>query len=519
MWGFFILFVFINMESKYIFERRSWNPQEIESEAKKYQTKDEFKKNSSAFYAAKKISKDFFDQVTSHMKVLSKRWSNEELENEAKKYTTKALFMAANPKAYGAAMRRGEEFWNRVTSHMPKIHKTWTDDLLRQEAQKYSTPTEFSKFSSSAYQLSRGKGKEFFDDITSHMDRIIPWTEEMIREEALKYKSKSEFVQQSGGAYQAAKRLGILDDVVSHMELKGSKFARAIYSYEFPDKSVYVGLTYDFGKRNNSHMNSESSSVFQHMMKTGYKPTLKKLTSFMNKDEASRMETKLAQKYKEEGWNLLNKAKTGALGGDTVLWTREQIQSEAQKYDTLKDFYENAASAIQAAKKIGDDFYQQIIGSMKMGLKYWSDEELDKIAKQYKTRQEFVDNDPMAYQAAKRRGDEFYNSITDHMGYQRIQWTEDLLRKESMKYKSKNEFAKSSPSAYKISRDKGKLFFNDITKHMIGNISWTDESLMDEIKKYSTYSDFKKYSTPAYTALKRRKQLYMAKGYYNTIGK
>jgi predicted GIY-YIG superfamily endonuclease len=519
MWGFLIMFVFINMNSKYILERRSWTPQEIESEANRYQTKDEFRKNSPAFYAAKNISKDFFDQVTSHMKVLSKRWSDEELEKEAKKYTTKALFMVGNPKAFGAAMRRGEEFWNRVTSHMPKIHKTWTDDLLQQEAQKYSTPGEFNKFSPSAYTLSRNRGKEFFDDITSHMDRIIPWTEEMIREEALKYKSRSEFAQESGGAYRAAQRLGILDDVVSHMELKGSKFTRAIYSYEFPDKSVYVGLTYDFDKRNRTHMTSESSSVFQHMMKTGYRPTLKKLTSFMDKEEASRMETKLAQKYKDEGWKLLNKAKTGALGGDTLLWTREQIQTEAQKYDTLKDFYENAASAIQAAKKIGDEFYQQIISGMKMGLKYWSDEELKKIAKQYKTRQEFVDNDPMAYQAAKRRGDEFYDSITKHMGYQRTQWTEDLLRKEAMKYKTKNQFAKLSPSAYVVSRNKGKVFFNDITKHMIGNISWTDESLMDEIKKYSTYSDFKKLSTPAYTALKRRKQLSLAKDYYNNIVK
>ena len=52
----------------------------------------------------------------------------------------------------------------------------WTDELLRQEALKYTTKKDFLKNSESAYKTAKRRG--IFDEITQHMDRVKIWTYE-----------------------------------------------------------------------------------------------------------------------------------------------------------------------------------------------------------------------------------------------------------------------------------------------------------------------------------------------------
>lgn len=448
--------------------RLPWTDDELRQEALKYDTKSTFIKNSSsAAQIAQRRGKDFWDDITSHMDPAITIWSDEMLRDEALKYKTKKDFEVGNPKAYQVAYKRGEEFWDSITNHMEKLKKLrWTDEELRQEALKYNTLTDFERFSGGALNTARRKGKDFYNDITSHMNKNIQWTDESIKDEALKYNTRSEFSKGSIGAYTAAKRLGILDDVTTHMELQGSRFKRLIYAYEFPDNTVYVGLTFNMDKRNRSHMNSESSAVYQHMNKTGLIPTKKTLTVFMDKDEASKKETEIENKYRNEGWTLLNRTKTGGLGGNKLKWDKETIKTEALKYDNLSDFYLYAPSALGAAKSFGNDFYQDVTKHMSRKITYWTDEMLRDEALKYDTKNKFSKGSNKAYNAAKRRGDEFFNSITSHMNKVRKSWSEDELRNEASKYKTKNQFSKNSSSAYQLSRRKGKDFFNSVTAHM-----------------------------------------------------
>lgn len=46
----------------------------------------------------------------------------------------------------------------------------------------------------------------------------VKWTNAEVRKEAAKYKTKKEFNQACQSAYQAARKMGILDEVCSHMD-------------------------------------------------------------------------------------------------------------------------------------------------------------------------------------------------------------------------------------------------------------------------------------------------------------
>lgn len=501
---------------------KKWTEDELRSEALKYSTRTDFQNQSpNADAAARARGKQFFDDITSHM-ILKKRdkFSDEDLEREAQKYKTKIDFQKNSPSEYQTAQRRGKDFYDKITQHMEnqltywdiskikeviskyetikdlrtenpsayswllslkkknpqswedltknlvRKHRTWTDQDLENEAKKYTKLSDFWKYSSSAAQTSKDRGKDFYNQITKHLEKITQWTDDMLKDEAKKYNTLPEFKKNSPNAVQAAYKRGILQDITMHMEKTGSRFQRLIYAYEFPDKSVYVGLTYNLNKRDRSHMNSPTSAVNIHIQNTGLRPIRKSLTEFMTKEEASKMEGRLKDKYESEGWTILNKAKTGALGGDVLKWSEDAIRQEALKYDTLSDFYKYSASALNRAKMLGKDFYKDITSHMSSKIRYLTDDEVSQIAKKFKTKKEFLIGDRRAYNIARRRGKEFFDKVTSHMSPMRKKWDEDSIRQEALKFQSKKEFANKSGSAYNLARSKGLDFFNSVTKHM-----------------------------------------------------
>ena len=77
----------------------------------------------------------------------------------------------------------------------------------------------------------------------------MKWTVDEIKKVASKCRYRSELRKEYQGAAVAAKRFGIYEEICSHMKPMGNRFLRTIYSIEFEDKSVYVGLTFNFEQR------------------------------------------------------------------------------------------------------------------------------------------------------------------------------------------------------------------------------------------------------------------------------
>jgi predicted GIY-YIG superfamily endonuclease len=418
-------------------------------------------------------------------------WTKELAKKEADKYNNLKDFLKYSKPTYHAVKRYG--WFDELTSHMSKEReKKWTKDLIHDIAKKYNTKVEFLKGDNGAYQAAKKYG--WLDDVTSHMIPDFRWTKEMVRSEAEKYKNKRDFRNGSPKAYGAGLEYGWIDDVTQHMEPLGNKFKRMVYVFEFPDKSVYVGLTLDIERRTREHYLTDSG-VSRYIEETNLEPKFKSVTTeYINKEDAAKLERELVEKYKSEGWNVLNRIKAGGLGGNKErFWNPDSVKQEIAKYKKLVDFRKGSPSAYLAVKTYG---WHDLTKGLERSI-IWNKEDAHKEALKYNNRSEFQKKSTSAYQYAKRNG--LLDDICSHMEWKGGQnWDKKSVEKEALKYSIISDFIANGKGAYNAAKRNGWL--DDVTKHMEDGRTkyWTDERVKDEASNYKTRTEFAKGNQSAY---------------------
>lgn len=276
------------------------------------------------------------------------------------------------------------------------------------------------------------------------------WTLAICQNEALKYQSRIDFIKNSNKAYNAARINGWLDTCCSQMNRLGSKNMRLIYSFEFLDKSVYVGLTYNPTKRQERHLNDPNSQVFKYIKHTNLTPKFKILTEYLRFDVASNMEGIFLENYNCNNWKILNKHKTGGLGGDTLIWTKEKCQIDALKYSTKSEWQKKSGSAANSARK--NNWFDECTHHMikirnKSG--FWNEFECENEAKKYKSKVEWLKTHSYSYSTALKN--KWIEKCSQHMHDPRKKWNFITCKIEADKFFTKNEWRKKSPVSYTIS--------------------------------------------------------------------
>ena len=322
----------------------------------------------------------------------------------------------------------------------------WTNEMLRKEALKYNKKISFQKGSSAAYQYAHRIG--LFEEICSHMSANIKWSDDMLKDEALKYHTRIGFQKGSISAYLIAYKRGVLDEICSHMVRVGNIHNRFIYTIEFENNNIYIGLTSNLERRKYEHINGSSNKHVNELINNGINFTFNSDNILYSSNEASKIEISLVSEYKEKGYNILNISKPGGLGGCKTKWTYDMLKDEALKYNTRKSFMKGSSKS---------------------------------------------------YSTAQARG--LLDMICSHMIVYKIQWTYDMLKDEALKYDTRIDFIEGSSSAYSYACTKGIL--NEICSHMSGNIKWSDDMLREEALKYNNRSDFRKCSKAYAVAQKR----------------
>lgn len=84
----------------------------------------------------------------------------------------------------------------------------------------------------------------------------------------------------------------------------------------------------------------------------------------------------------------------------------------------------------------------------------------------------------------------------------RRKWTDADLFAEALKFETRADFERGSPSAYQLTRQRG--IRNQACAHMRGNTRWTLDLLKSEASKYSSRKEFERGSLNAYYAAQRR---------------
>lgn len=188
-------------------KRRKWNYESCFEEAKKYKSRTEFQYGKGSSCAYKLARKEGWLKDYTWFSPSPKEngyWTKEQCYKEAKKYNYMVEFRHESASAYTIARR---EKWLDDYDWLIKKHKHWTYQECFEIAQKYSTKTDYKNASPSAYAASLDN--EWLGDYIWFHEKPRPkyWTQERCYEEASKYKTKKEFASNSS-AYSIACKNG-----------------------------------------------------------------------------------------------------------------------------------------------------------------------------------------------------------------------------------------------------------------------------------------------------------------------
>jgi hypothetical protein len=382
--------------------RQSYTEDEIENEARKYETIADFRKYSPNFYNLAK-QRNLMPKFREFLKSKTINWTDKMLRDEALKYKTKKDFYTNSQSAYKTAKTRG--IFDEITQHMDRV-KIWTYDEAFEESRNYRNKQDFKN--SPAYHQSARNGwiNDFFQN------SYTTWTKEMAHQEALKYETKVEFKNGSPRAYGAAYGHGWIDDITKHMVPVGNLYERMVYVYEFSDNHVYIGLTSDKKRRHKDHtdINKVSSPVAKHIIETGLDPIYKEESVYITAQDAQNLEQCTIDRYRSYGWTILNTNKAGGLGKcKRTELTMEIIRDLASQYPTRVDFKRAHTKEYAIAQKYG--WLEDVVANIpKQDSTKWNYDKTREEALKYETRNQFRVGNQSAYRSAIKNKwiDEFF---------------------------------------------------------------------------------------------------------------
>lgn len=296
------------------------------------------------------------------------KWTLENCKMEASKYKTKTDFSRGSSGAYDAAWRKG---WLDLFFNKDKH----TFDECKEESLKYNSRSEFSKNSFSFYWTSKKNG---WLDLFYGKLKTLPkkyWDYENCMKESKKYKSRIEFCEMSSGAYYKSTRNGWIEDFVwlktPTLPDKLEEKENIIYVYEDRNKKVaYIGRTINLKRRHIQHncpnrKEGKYDSIKQYFISINKElPLPKILEEKLTYEESQEKEDYWKNYYVNDGWLVLNKAKTGkgsgSLGRVYRKWTYEICQKESEKYETRTKFKTGCKGAYEASvrNKWINDFFK-----------------------------------------------------------------------------------------------------------------------------------------------------------------
>lgn len=344
--------------------KNKWTYQECYKEAEKYNTRKSFQKGSNGAYKASLRNKwidDYFWFIKPE--AYNKKWDYETCKKEAEKYTTLGDYRKFSGKAYQISLKNGwiEEFtW---LERKKGYNNYWDYEKCFQESKKYPTRTDFRKKSPTCYKTCLDNGwLDEFVWIPKRKQILSKWTKEICFSIGKRFTTKRDFAKYEKGCYTASLRNKWIDEMtwfvpasIENVEL----FKKTHLVYVYIDESLnvaYVGLTSNLKSRHARH--KKKGSVYDYFSNKGLPiPEPKILKDNLTPEESRFYEDFYLNIFKEKGYEVLNKAKTGrycgSFGGGRVKYTYDVCYEIAKRYNTLKDFYKNEQSCYNRTRQKG----------------------------------------------------------------------------------------------------------------------------------------------------------------------
>lgn len=425
-------------------------------------------------------------------------WTKEKIQEEAKRFSTRSEFARGNVSAYKKAHREGwlDEVCNfMVRPSKPKGY--WTKERVFETAKSYTSKADFSKNAPIAYRVALSNG--WLRELSSLFEGQQPYTREECRQEASKYNSKEDFMKESPICYNCAKNYRILTEICSHMGTNTNY--RYVYAFEFEDHYAYIGMSCSPQKRCNQHLTEKKSTVYKYIKETGSRYIFKVLTEGLV-ENAVQQEILWINKYKGDGWILLNKELDELDNDGSPKYTYEYCEMIANRYAHSQNFKKGNSLVYNYAVRHGwlDNICRHMDKDAQEA-QHWTKERCLEEAKKYEMRKDFQKECSGAYAAAYRNKwlDEICSHMerpTPHNSY----WTSERCHDEALKYTTRKDFQRGSGGAYNAARRKGLL--DTICAHMPKTNKpsgyWTKNRCFREAQKNKRMSEFRKNCPSAF---------------------
>lgn len=438
-------------------------------------------------------------------------WDLENCKKDAEKHHTRNDWCLNSTSAYSMAAKKG--WLDECCKHMIKMKcdpQNWSLETCKEKALKYNSKCEWGKKDDPSYRAAIRNG--WLDECCKHMKiKLIKpkkhWILENCKKDAEKYETRSEWKDNSQGAYGSAQKNKWLDECCKHMKIVGNLKKRLIYAIEFDNKSVYIGLTHDVKERINRHLN-DKRSIVQKVSKK-FKFVCKVLSDYIDVESAQKLEGNFINIYRSNKWNILNKIKTGGIGGNIIKWTEQECLSESLKYNSKSEWENNNPSSYNSARKNGWlNKCSKHMMELRKENNYWTLERCMEESKKYKSKVEWRKKDGKSYSSAKSKN--WIPKCCEHMveirkpnGY----WTKQKCIEVAKKYNTQTEWNEKSSYSFTYARKNG--FIDECTEHMVKtkkpNGFWTLEKCLEDAKKYNSRKEWELLSSGGYRAAKRHK--------------
>jgi hypothetical protein len=240
--------------------------------------------------------------------------------------------------------------------------------------------------------------------------------------EGKKYHNKSEFVEKNPAAYRFAVKNGWINEITKNynnkiMYASYEDKIHLIYIYLFENyNTVYIGRTVNLKHRDAAHRNGTNhtngikyfDSIYKFAMEHNIDvPEPMIVESGLNAEESQDREGYWVNYYKEQNFNVLNKAKTGKGSsslGARIVWTYEKCKETAANFTSKYEFKAAHVGAYNACikNKWINDFFKTNKNKPKG---YWDDfENCKKETEPYATPRDFRLSEPFGYNACRKHG-------------------------------------------------------------------------------------------------------------------
>lgn len=475
------------------------------------------KLNGSAYNVARKYG--WIKEYTWFERKQHTPYTYEEVYEIAKNYTCSVDFQKGNGSAYGKARENGwinDYYWFTI-----KHRKPYTRKECYEIAEGFRSRTEFARGNTGAYQAALNHG--WIEDYTWFESKQNPfnyWTKERVAEESKKYKNRGDFHDNCGTAYGKARRNGWLDEFTwlkdDRIDFSSDKID-CVYAYEFKEfNSVYVGRTLKrrVQNRDYEHLFTDTDAVALFIKEHDIAiPPMIILESDLTLKEGIEKEGYYLERYKESGWKILNRAKTGSVG---LLfknkWTKDSCYHEAQKYTTRGDFAKLSPRAYEVARSKGWLDSYEWFEELQEPNGYWDNyDNCYNAALLCKNKTEFSNRFNRACVIAKKNGwIKDYTWINKKRQAHNKKWDYNTTFEEAQKYKSRSEFKREANGAYHVARVNGWLdlyvwfeptaIVHSRAVKAAKRRKWTYETCKELASHSKGRLDFRKQSPGAYNA-------------------